>query len=106
MKHRVDSFMAYGCDSCGKGFRMFLETGLEGINDGAAHKPVPFTIKCPFCGNPQCHDLAFRKYQLKQPMNPKGIPYFANRRDQDSGVPTNMEFAKVEFTRNQANERK
>lgn len=106
MKHRVDGFMAYGCDICGKGFRMYLEAGLEELNDGPMHKPVPFFIKCPFCGGSQCHDLAFRKYRLKKPIKPKGIPYFANKSDQDSGVPTNMEFAKVEFTRNQANERK
>ena len=99
MKHRVDGFMAYGCDCCGKGFRMYLEAGLEELNDGPMHKPVPFFIKCPFCGGSQCHDLAFRKYRLKQPMNPKGIPYFANRRDQNCGVPTNMDCAKVEFTR-------
>lgn len=97
MKRRVDGYMVYGCDDCGKGFKMYLETGLEGIGDGKDHKPVPFTIQCPFCNGFGCHDVAFKRFPLKKRMSPNGRPFFANVRGDDSGVPMNMNNAKPEY---------
>ena len=53
----TNGYMIYGCDNCGQGFKMYLEESLE--NGGPSHKPVPFTIECPFCGIGQemCHSV-------------------------------------------------
>ena len=95
----VDSYMVYGCDACGQGFRMYLEVGLEGINDGPKHKPVPFVIMCPFCGEPDCKDIFFRKFPLDAPKRAGGIPYFANIAGDECGCPTDMRYAVPEFRR-------
>ena len=99
MKRRVDGYMIYGCNSCGQGFKMYLETGLEVVGDGEKHKPVPFAIQCPFCGAFNCHDVAFRRFNLEHSMNPKQLPFFANYQGQDCGTPVNMEFAIPEFSK-------
>lgn len=77
--------MWYQCQTCGKRWMMWLETGLE--ENGDNHKPVPFAIGCK-CGAVAYHvdwekDLEFEEPRpiLKQ-MN-----YFANRCDSDCGVP-------------------
>ena len=97
MKRRVDGYMVYGCNDCGQGFKMYLEVGLEGVNDGENHKPVPFVIKCPFCNGFGCHDVAFKRFPLKQSRSPRGLPFFANVRDEDCGKPMNMEYAVPEY---------
>ncbi len=89
--------MIYGCDECGQGFNMFLEVGLEEVNDGEKRKPVPYVIRCPFCGGLTCHDVAFQRFQLKQPKSPKGLPFFANVKGDDCGKPMHMECAKPEY---------
>jgi hypothetical protein len=96
--------MIYGCDECEQGFKMYLEVGLEEVNDGERRKPVPFAIKCPFCASLtcaglSCHDIAFQRFQLKKPMSPKGLPFFANVKGDDCGKPMHMECAKPEYRR-------
>lgn len=97
MKRRVDGYMVYGCNDCGRGFKMYLETGIEGIGDGDNHKPAPFSIQCPFCNGFDCHDVAFQRFNLKQKRNPKNLPFFANFKNHDCGTPINLEFAKPDF---------
>ncbi len=97
MKRRVDGYMVYGCNECGQGFKMYLEVGLEVVGDGANHKPVPFAIQCPFCKGFNCHDVAFQRFPVTPKKSPKGLPFFANVRDEDCGKPMNMEYAKPEY---------
>lgn len=80
--------MVYGCKDCGSRWIMYLEKGLEepGCDD---RKPVPFGIRCPFCGD--FHGFDISGYLRipdggYQPL-PKNASYFANLPDRDCGVP-------------------
>ena len=97
-KHRYTTgYMIYGCEACKQGFKMYLEESLE--NDKVQpRKPVPFVIKCPFCGKIECRDVSFKKIKLpsRQRIRPY-MPAFINVAGDPSGVPINMERAKPEF---------
>lgn len=84
----VHGAMVYGCVDCGVKFIMFLEKGLEekGCKDT---KPVPFSIRCPFCSGFHARDISgylplpgFKEHELID-----GESYFANLPDKDCGTP-------------------
>ena len=91
----TNGYMVYGCSECGRGFRMFLEENLE--TGGPDHKPVPFTITCPFCGKPDCRDVSFKKEKLSRQRITPGMPAFINVKGDSCGVPMNLERARVEY---------
>lgn len=89
-------YMIYGCDSCKLGFKMYLEESLE--NDKAQpRKPVPYVIKCPFCGKLECRDVSFKKIKLPRQRILPRMPAFVNMKGDPSGVSINLERAKPEF---------
>ena len=97
-KHHSDGYMIYGCNDCGKGFKMYLETGLEGKDPN--RKPVPFSIQCPFCKGFSCYDVGFRKFPIDPPIKlTKKMPYFANIDGDECGKPMNMECAVAEYSK-------
>ena len=92
-------YMIYGCTSCYRGFKMYLEESLED-DKFQPRKPVPFVIKCPFCGEIDCKDVAFKKFKLpRQRINP-WMPAFINVQGEDCGSTINMDRAKPEFRKN------
>lgn len=92
-------YMIYGCEACKQGFKMYLEESLED-DKFQPRKPVPFVIKCPFCGELECRDVSFKKIKLRsrQRIRPY-MPAFINVEGDPSGVPINMKNAEVEFTK-------
>lgn len=81
----VHGSMIYKCESCGRKWRMYLEKGIEEF--GEDHKPSPFVIRCE-CGG-MARDISGKigfegggYYPL-----PSSESYFANKKDQDCGVP-------------------
>ena len=77
--------MNYRCDSCGRTWKMWLQTGLE--EHGENHKPVPFAIRCK-CGGTAFHFDWILDEHLKEPIPITGnMSYFANKPDRDCGVP-------------------
>ena len=94
-KHYSYGYMIYGCMECNKGFKMWLEEGLEPFK-----KPVPFAIQCPFCGGYSCYDVGMKVYKTPGIHRIKGDePYFANVPGDECGKPTHMSNAKVEFVK-------
>lgn len=84
---QIHGAMVYGCKDCMSRWIMYLEKGLEepGCDD---RKPVPFGIRCPFCGGFHAYDISG---YLRIPGNgyqalPKNASYFANLPDRDCGV--------------------
>ncbi len=90
----VHGAMKYVCEKCGLAWWMFLEKGLEEF--GENHKPVPFTISCPFCGGfandvsgiCKFSDGGYREL-------PSGEAYFANVDDHDCGIPVTDAIKKI-----------
>ena len=85
---QIHGAMVYGCRDCGSRWIMYLEKGLEepGCDD---RKPVPFGIRCPFCGGFQAYDIS-GYLKLDGPgyhTLPENVSYFANLPDRDCGVP-------------------
>lgn len=96
----LNGYFIYGCDDCKQGFRMFVEHGLEEKDDGDKHKPVPFIIKCPFCGKNNCKDVSFKKIPCSVGIYATdNHPYFANVEGDDCGKPMHMDRARVEYRR-------
>lgn len=91
----TNGYLIYGCSECGRGFRMYLEENLE--TGGPDHKPVPFTIGCPFCGTPNCRDVSFKKIKVERRRITPGMPAFINNKGDSCGVPINLERATVEY---------
>lgn len=91
----TNGYMIYGCSECSRGFKMYLEENLE--TGGPDHKPVPFTIGCPFCGTPNCRDVAFKKIKVERRRITPGMPAFINNKGDSCGVPINLERATVEY---------
>lgn len=82
----VWAYMIYGCEDCGYKTRMFLEETLERDN-GEAHKPVPFMIRCPRCKNFHCYDIT-GLVKLPEPTRRKPLwNYFKDDKKTDCGVP-------------------
>lgn len=83
----VHGAMVYGCKDCGSRWIMYLEKGLEepGCRD---RKPVPFGIRCPFCGGVHAFDISgyIRNPGEKYQTLPKNQSYFANLPERDCGV--------------------
>ena len=84
---QIHGAMVYGCKDCMSRWIMYLEKGLEepGCDD---RKPVPFGIRCPFCGGFRTYDISG---YIRIPGNgyqalPKNASYFANLPDRDCGV--------------------
>lgn len=93
----VNGYMIYGCDDCGKGFKMYLEETLE--NGGPTQKPVPFVIQCPFCKSHNCKDVGFRKFKTDKMRLRPNMPAFIDDPNDDCGKPVNTERAVQEFFR-------
>lgn len=91
----TNGYMIYGCSECGRGFKMYLEENLE--TGGPDHKPVPFTICCPFCSTPNCRDVSFKKIAVERKRITPGMPAFINNKGDSCGVPINLERAEVEY---------
>lgn len=56
--HIIHGYMIYQCQECADVYVMWLEKGLEDPEDDKKtgnHKPVPYTIICPFCGGTVKH---------------------------------------------------
>ena len=87
----TNGYMIYGCDSCGKGFKMYLEETL------GKNKPVPFTIQCPFCKKIDCRDVSFGCIHIPRQRITKHMPAFINRENMDCGDTWNMHEAVSEF---------
>ena len=94
-KRHTNGYMVYGCDHCEKGFKMYLEDTLE-THDPKTHKPVPFTIQCPFCKSHDCHDVS-GKISIPRQKLTKRMPAFWNVEGDDCGKPMNMEQAEPEY---------
>ena len=90
----TNGYMIYGCSECGRGFKMYLEENLE--TGGPDHKPVPFTICCPFCSTPNCRDVSFKKIKVERRRIMPYMPAFINNKGDSCGVPINLERAQVE----------
>lgn len=97
-KRYTDGYMVYGCDNCGQGFRMYLEESLE--NGGSSQKPVPFAIKCPFCGD-RTRDVSFGKIKIPKQLIKTYMPAFIDIDDDDCGKPIHVNLAKPEFTKSE-----
>ena len=84
---QIHGAMVYGCKDCRSRWIMYLEKGLEepGCED---RKPVPFGIRCPFCGGFHAFDISgyIRLPEDKYQSLPKNASYFANLPDRDCGV--------------------
>lgn len=91
----TNGYMIYGCSECGRGFKMYLEENLE--TGGPDHKPVPFTICCPFCSTPNCRDVSFKKIKVERRRIMPYMPAFINNKGDSCGVPINLERAQVEY---------
>ena len=91
----TNGYMIYGCSECGRGFKMYLEENLE--THGPDHKPVPFTICCPFCSTPNCRDVSFKKIKVERRRIMPYMPAFINNKGDSCGVPINLERAQVEY---------
>lgn len=97
----AEYFMMYGCLKCGKGCRMYIDTGLGlGTKTMREHyKPVPMTITCPFCGSHDFVDVS-GPCKLKHSVRlNKHMPSFWDVPGDDCGKPMNMDQAKVEYTK-------
>ena len=96
-KRYTTGYMVYGCESCKKGFKMYLEESLED-DKFQPRKPVPFSIRCPFCKQ-ICHDVSgvikLQRQRLRR------VPAFWNIKGEDCGKPMNMELAVPEFQKNE-----
>lgn len=91
----TNGYMIYGCSECNRGFKMYLEENLE--TGGPDHKPVPFTICCPFCSTPNCRDVSFKKIAVERRRITPSMPAFINNKGDSCGVPINLERATVEY---------
>lgn len=93
LDHLVHSFMIYQCERCNAVYIMWLEKGLEDINDDKItgnHKPVPFCINCPECCGIAKHVLwsigmnaVSGSYRLLKPEE----NFFFNNPDDQCGIP-------------------
>ena len=82
----VWAFMIYKCKDCGWMGRLYLENTLERHN-GDKHKPVPFGITCPKCGNFHCYDVSFlRELPEERPLK-SNENYFKDDNSSDCGIP-------------------
>ena len=99
-KRYTNGYMIYGCDNCGQGFRMYLEESLE--NGGSSQKPVPFSIKCPFCGD-MSRDVSFGKIKVPRQLIKTYMPAFIDIEGDDCGKPIHVNLAKPEFTKAKSN---
>ena len=96
-------YMVYGCTSCYCGFRMFLEESLED-DKFQPRKPVPFVIKCPFCGKIDCKDILFKKKKIPRQRIQPWMPAFINVAGDPCGATINMDRAQPEYVNNQQRE--
>lgn len=83
----VWAYMRYVCENCGRDWKMYLENTLErhGKN-GTPHKPVPFGIRCPYCGGFHAFD---RSGLMEIPLRflRPGEDYFKDTPGCDCGKP-------------------
>lgn len=96
----VHKYMIYQCQSCGTTCVMWLEKGIEDKKDDEItghHKPTPFMIGCPCCGNSMMHvhwecpdyEMEYRDYRkyVSATNYPVLRNIFANFEDEPYGVP-------------------
>ena len=78
--------MMYQCQSCGKKWQMWLQTGLE--EHGQNHKPVPYMIRCKHCSGRAHHIDWHEDVYLETPIEiTEDMDYFANYPKWDCGKP-------------------
>lgn len=78
--------MIYICEDCGNRKEMFLENTLERHN-GENHKPVPFGIRCPYCGGFHCYDRSgLIPLPAERPLE-EYESYFKDSKKYDCGKP-------------------
>ena len=78
--------MIYICEDCGNRKEMFLENTLERHN-GEKHKPVPFGIRCPYCGGFHCYDRSgLIPLPAERPLE-EYESYFKDSKKYDCGKP-------------------
>lgn len=78
--------MIYICVDCGNWKEMYLENTLERHN-GENHKPVPFVIRCPYCGGFHCYDRSgLIPLPAERPLE-EYESYFKDSKKYDCGVP-------------------
>lgn len=94
-KRYTNGYMIYGCSKCGRGFRVYLQENLETQKPGS--KPVPFVIKCPFCGAPDCKDVFFRKFPIPRCLIGASMPAFVNDKGDECGRPIHLDRASCEY---------
>ena len=89
----VHMVMKYKCDRCMNEANMYVEKGLEErcnrvmkVGSGMPHKPVPFAIECPECGEWTMRAYGFTSFPDFL-IAPDGLNLFINDPDSDSGVP-------------------
>lgn len=93
MKRQIHMMMVYVCSNCGEVKQIWLERGLEEeannklrVPSGLPHKPVPFGIKCPKCGeNTMTHTFGCDVCSSYFLDAPDGINLFANEEEYDYG---------------------
>ena len=101
-KHYSFGYKIYGCEDCGKGFKIWLENGLAPMV-----KPIPMAIECPFCHGFSCYDRSFDVHRVPGIHRIKtNEPYFANIPGEAEGTPKHTEFAKVEYVKPDQSRRK
>lgn len=92
MKRLVHMAMVYVCRSCGEVRTMFVEKGLEeNCNlklknpSGLPHKPTPYCIKCPKCGELNMCDTGNYNYSPEFIEASPNWNLFINSEEHDCG---------------------
>lgn len=93
MVRYVHMAFQYGCQNCGRLRVMWVEKGLEEAcnpklkeKSENPHKPTPFMIRCPDCGN-MMQDVGHRVYLPEFTPAKKGDDLFINSKKYDCGKP-------------------
>lgn len=89
----VHAVFRYGCEKCGMTWNMFCENGIEGMDKNGIHKPSPFVIQCPYCGDSARDISGLYRFSALIPL-PEGQSYFADKPDCDCGTPVYIGFPK------------
>ena len=78
--------MIYVCEDCKARYDMYLENTLERHN-GKNHKPVPFGIRCKYCGGFHCFDRSGLIKLHEERFLADGENYFKDDPHHDCGMP-------------------